>query len=129
MKTMKTDDPLRTLLEKMVGNLYEQAKSKMPEKGAFDVVYEREDVSEMRLGLTHLILKISNVPLEGSLDKRYLELAAMNYPNPYGAESVVGYGNTKDILERLQDDDLLDKLVEKVPKLAADIDFDYKHPY
>lgn len=129
MKTMKTDDPLRTLLEKMVGNLYEQAKSKMPEKGAFDVVYEREDVSEMRLGLTHLILKISNVPLEGSLDKRYLELAAMNYPNPYGAESVVGYGNTKDILERLQDDSLLDILVEKVPKLAADIDFDYKHPY
>lgn len=51
-KKQETEDPLRALLEKMISGLYEQAKSKMPEKGPFDVIYEREDVKEMRLGLS-----------------------------------------------------------------------------
>ena len=70
----------------------------MPEKGPFDVIYEREDVKEMRLGLSHLILKITSVGSGDNEKKRYLELAAVNYPSPYGATSVVGYGDTQDTL-------------------------------
>lgn len=44
----ETEDLLRALLEKMISSLYEQAKSKLPEKGPFDVIYEREEVKEMR---------------------------------------------------------------------------------
>ena len=106
---------LEELLKKMISNLLKQVEEKVPEKGAFPVVYEREDVTEMKIGLSHLILKVSNVPLEDSKDERYLELAAVNYPSPYGAESVVGFGYTKDILARLQEDGLLEVLMKKVP--------------
>ena len=120
---------MEELLKKMIVSLREQVEKKVPEKGAFPVVYEREDVSEMRLGLSHLILKVTNVPLEDSLDERYLELGAVNHPFPYGAESVVGYGLTQDILARLQDEGLLEVLVKKVKILAEDVDYAARHPY
>jgi hypothetical protein len=120
---------MKELLEKMIAGLRKQVEEKVPEKGAFPVVYEREDVSAMKIGLSHLILKVSHVGLPGSEDERFLELGAVNYPNPYGAETVVGYGKTQDILARLQDDALLEVLMEKVPKLADDIDYEERHPY
>ena len=128
-KKQETEDPLKTLLENMIGGLYEQAKSKLPEKGPFDVIYEREDVKEMRLGLSHLILKITSAGSGDNEKKRYLELAAVNYPSPYGATSVVGYGDTQDILARLKEEGLVDVLVKKVSKLAEDIDYEERHPY
>ena len=125
----KTEDLLRALLEKMISSLYEQAKSKLPEKGPFDVIYEREEVKEMRLGLSHLILKITSVGSGDNEKRRYLELAAVNYPSPYGAESVVGYGYTPDILAKLKEEGLVDLLEKKVKDLADEIDYDEMHPY
>ena len=113
---------MKELLEKMIAGLRKQVEVKVPEKGAFPVVYEREDVSAMKIGLSHLILKVSHVGLPGSEDERFLELGAVNHPNPYG-------GKTQDILARLQDDALLEVLMEKVPKLADDIDYEERHPY
>ena len=120
---------MEELLKKMIISLREKVEDAVPEKGAFPVVYEREDVSEMKIGLSHLILKVTNVPLEDSLDERYLELAAVNHPFPHGAESVVGYGSTQDILERLQDEGLLEELMKKVKILAEDVDYAERHPY
>ena len=125
----KTEDLLRVLLEKMISSLYEQAKSKLPEKGPFDVIYEREEVKEMRLGLSHLILKITSVGSGDNEKRRYLELAAVNYPSPYGAESVVGYGYKQDILAKLKEEGLVDLLEKKVKYLADEIDYDEMHPY
>ena len=120
---------MKELLQKMIVSLRKQVEEKVPEAGAFPVVYEREDVSAMMVGLSHLILKVSHVALPGSEDERFLELGAVNYPSPYGAETVVGYGKTKDILARLQDDTLLDVLIEKVPKLADDVSYEERHPW
>lgn len=100
-----------------------------PEKGPFDVIYEREDVKEMRLGLSHLILKITSAGSGDNEKKRYLELAAVNYPSPYGATSVVGYGDTQDILARLKEEGLVDLLTKKVKSLADEIDYNESHPY
>ncbi len=119
---------LRSLLMRMICNLLKQVETKVPSKGLFDVVYEREEVSSMKIGLSHLILKVTNVGVKGAEDKRYLELGAVNYPSPYGAESVVGYGMTNDIILRLKDNELLDTLIEKVFRLAADIDYEERHP-
>lgn len=102
---------------------------KRPDKGVFTVVYEREDVSELKIGLSHLILKVTNVGVPGHEDKRYLELGAVNYPSPYGAGCVMGYGTTQDILVRLQDVQLLEDLMKKVPKLIEDIEYEEMHPY
>lgn len=120
---------MKELLQKMIVSLRKQVEENVPEKGAFPVVYEREDVSAMKIGLSHLILKVSHVGLPGSEDKRYLELGAVNHPSPYGAETVVGLGKTQDILARLQDDTLLDVLMKKVPKLADDVCYEERHPW
>jgi hypothetical protein len=79
---------LEELLHKMIVGLRKQAEEKLPERGNFPVVYEREDVTDLHIGLSHLILKISNIGVSGYEDRRYLELAAVNYPNSYGAESI-----------------------------------------
>lgn len=120
---------MRDLLKKMVDSLRKQVEEKVPETGSFDVVYEREDVKYLHIGLSHLILKVSNVGVKGCEDKRYLELGAVNYPSPYGAESVVGYGSTQDILARLHDDSLLGDLVRKTHDLEEDIYYEERHPY
>ena len=120
---------MRELLERMIVSLRKQVEEKVPEKGAFPVVYEREDVSGLHIGLSHLILKVTNTGVPGSEDERYLELGAVNHPFPYGAESVMGYGTTRDILARLQEDGLLDELVEKAKKLAEDVDYEERHPW
>ena len=106
----------------MIIGLRKQVEESVPEKGVFPIVYEREDVSELKIGLSHLFLKVTNEGLSGSDDKRYLEFGAVNYPSLYGVESVMGYGTTKDILARLKDDQLLDDMMKKVPKFAEDID-------
>ena len=67
--------------------------------------------------------------LEKMIDRRYLELGAVNHPSPYGAECVMCIGSTQDILARLQDTKLLDDLLKKVPKLIADIKYEESHPY
>ena len=76
-----------------------------------------------------LILKVINVPLEGHVDERYLELGAVNHPSPYGAEHMLGYGTTKEILTRLHEDGLLDEMMKKVPMLIADIEYEEMHPW
>lgn len=120
---------MKELLQKMIEGLRRQVEEKVPERGAFPVVYEREDVAAMKIGLSHLILKVTDVGVSGSEDKRYLELGAVNHPSPYGAECVVGYGNTQDILAKLREDGLVDQLMEKVKQLADDVDYAERHPW
>ncbi|MBQ7419320.1 MAG: hypothetical protein IJV17_01115 [Prevotella sp.] len=120
---------LEALLKKMISGLLKQVEEKVPEKGAFPVVYEREDVTEMKMGVSHVILKVSNVSSKGCEDERFLDLAVVNHPNPYGAESAVGFGSTQDILARLRGEELLEVLMKKVPKLADDIYDVEMHPY
>lgn len=120
---------MKELLERMITELRKQVEEKVPQEGIFPVVYEREEVSDLHIGLSHLILKVTNVGVIGHENKRYLELAAVNYPSPYGASCVMGYGSTQDIQARLQDTQLLDDIMEKVPKLIEDIEYEERHPY
>ena len=119
---------MKELLEKMVASLQKQVEEKVPEMGNFDVVYEREDVTERHIGLSHVLLKVTAVGL-GHDDERYLELAAVNHLSPYGAEVVVGFGNKQAILEKLQEPGLIEKLQEDLKRLIDDIDYAERHPY
>jgi len=120
---------LRDLLEKMITSLQKQVEEKVPETGTFEVVYEREEVKDMRLGLSHLILKVTAVGVKGEEDKRYLDIAGVNYPSPYGCVSTIGFGSKRDIIAKLKEEGLLDILEEKVKYLADEIDYDERHPY
>lgn len=120
---------MRTILEKMIVGLRKQVEEKLPEKGKFDVIYEREEVKGVYAGLSHVILKVSVPKYLGDEDLRYLELGAVNYPFPYGAECTMGCGSTQEILALLQEDGLVDKLFSKLKDLADDIDYEERHPY
>ena len=120
---------LRDLLEKMIQSLQKQVEEKVPEAGKFEVVYEREEVKDMRLGLSHLILKVTAVGVKGEEDKRYLDFAGVNYPSPYGCVCTVGFGYKQDIIAKLKEEGLLDLLEKKVHYLAEEIYYDERHPY
>ena len=113
---------MKELLEKMIIGLRKQVEEKVPETGAFPVVYEREDVTEMNVGLSHLILKVTNVQVKGSEDERYLELAVVNYPSPYGAETVIKLGTTQQIKEELEKPELVEVLQQRLKRLIADLE-------
>lgn len=120
---------LRELLEKMVLGLQKKVVEKVPENGVFEVVYEREEVSNLHLGLSHIILKVTNVGVKGEEDKRYLDIAGVNYPSPYGCVCTVGFGYKQDIIAKLKEEGLLDLLEKKVHYLAEEIYYDERHPY
>jgi hypothetical protein len=113
---------MEELIKKMIHNLLKQVFEKVPKKGSFPVVYERYENPDKRYNLTHIILKVTAVPVKGAEDERYLEIAAVRYPQAYGAESVVGFGTTDDIIKRLQDKELFDKILSTIPRLARDIE-------
>jgi hypothetical protein len=119
---------MKELLEKMVTSLLKQVEEKVPETGDFDVVYERENVRERHIGLSHVILKVTAVKY-GEPYERYLELGAVNHPSPYGAETVIGFGNKQAILAKLQEPDIVDTLQEKLKKLIEDVEYEELHPY
>ncbi|MBE6261935.1 MAG: hypothetical protein E7107_14175 [Prevotella sp.] len=120
---------MKELLEKMIIRLRKQVEEKVPAEGLFPMVYECEDVSEKTGELSEIILKVSNTGVKGSENKRYLEFGAIKDSCPYGVEVVVGYGSTQDILARLQEDELLDKMMSKIPKFIEDIEYEERHPW
>lgn len=113
---------MEELIRKMIADLRKQVAEKVPEVGEFPVVYERYENPDKSLDLSHIILKVSDVSVKGSEDKRYLEIAVVNYPSPYGSESVVGYGTTQDILDRLQEEALANDIVKKIHKMERELE-------
>ena len=112
---------METILKKMIEDLRKQVVEKVPEKGLFDVVYEEYKNTDKRLNLSHILLKVSNTGVKGSEDKRYLEVAVLNYPHPYGGESVVRLGSTQEILAKLQEANLAEELQKTIHRLERDL--------
>lgn len=114
---------MEELIRKMIQDLLKQVLEKVPKKGSFPVVYERYENPDKRYDLTYIILKVSAVPsqVDETETERYLEIAAVWYPHAYGAEKVVGFGTTDDIIKRLQETKLFDKVMDSIPLLAHSI--------
>lgn len=120
---------MKELLERMIIGLRKQVEERVPKEGSFPMVYEDADVSEMGIRLSYIILKVSPTEVKGSENNRFLELGGVKNSCPYGAECVMGYGTTQAILARLQEDQLLDDLLKKIPKLIDDIEYEEMHPW
>ena len=114
---------MEELTRKMIQDLLKQVLEKVPKKGSFPVVYERYENPDKRYNLTYIILKVSAVPsqVDETETERYLEIAAVWYPHAYGAEKVVGFGTTEDIIKRLQETELFGKVMDSIPLLAHSI--------
>lgn len=115
------EESMEEQLKKMIEDLRKQVIEKVPDNGLFDVVYVEYKNTDKRLNLSHILLKVSNTGVKGSEDKRYLEVAVLNYPHPYGGESVVGFGSTQDILAKLQEDNLVEELQERIHDLECEL--------
>ena len=109
-------------IRKMITSLQEQVQEQVPEKGTFPVVYEKYENTGQKAP-THVLLKVTEVKVIGSEDKRYLILAVLDMPNPYGCERVIGYGSTQEIINILdnQDDDLLEEIIKAIPEMVRSL--------
>ena len=116
---------MEQLIRKMIRDLRELVDEKVPDVGQFDVVYTEFKNNDKGFEVTDWMLKVTQPPkdIEPSETKRYLEFVAYNLPSPYIAESVIGYGDKRDILTILLQEETLESLIkEKMPKLARDLD-------
>jgi len=112
------------LIKKMVADLLARAEREVPEYGEFRVVWEEFKNPDKSLEATDFLLKITKPPktLEGSEKERYLEAAALKRGTAYGAESVMGFGSKQDILNKLKEPDLCEKLKEKFIELSKGLE-------
>ncbi len=116
---------MEELVRKMIHDLRELVVDNVPEVGEFKIVYAQYENPDKAYCVTHWMLKVTHPPksIEPTESKRYLELVAYNLPSPYIAESVVGFGNKQMIINDLQNEDsLIEKILEKMPRLARDLE-------
>ena len=112
------------LIKKMVADLLARAEREVPEYGEFKIVHEEFKNPDKSLLATDFMLKITKPPknIEGHEKKRYLELVAYNLPSPYIAEKVIGHGNKEEILAKLKESDLCQKIKEKLVQLSRELE-------
>ena len=114
-------------MEELVIKMIEELKNKViakdvPPLGEFDVVWSEFENTDKAIDATHCLLKISSTGVKGSENMRYLEVAAIKRGTPYGAETVIGYGTIKDILNKLNERGLENIIKEKFIKLSKDLE-------
>lgn len=110
-------------IRKMIADLRRKVVTDVPECGEFPVVYESVENPDRRMCLTDIMLKVTKPPkeLEGTERERYLELVGYRLPSPYISETVVGFGSKEDILKRLDEEALVEKIMERLPHLEKDL--------
>lgn len=114
---------METEIRNMISKLRRKVVTDVPECGEFPVVYERIPNPDKRMCLTDIMLKVTKPPkeLKGTERERYLELVGYRLPSPYISESVVGFGSKQDILKRLEEEALVEKIMERIPHLDEDL--------
>ena len=105
----------------MIDHLLLQVKDKVPVEGDFPVVFEEYEVEDKRIEASHIFLKVTHVNVKDTNNERFLELAVLNHPCPYGAETAIRCGTKQDILNHLQNPSLADELHEKLQRLIRDL--------
>lgn len=113
---------MEELIRKMLRDLRVQVEEKVPEEGDFPMVYERYENPDKRLNISHLLLKVSPVKLEGRERKRFLDFVIFNYPNPYCSERCVGAGTKQEILDRLVQEELFQKIMNIIPEMEHSLE-------
>lgn len=114
---------METEIRNMIADLRRKVVTEVPECGEFPIVYERIPNPDKRFCLTDIMLKVTKPPkeLKGTERERYLELVGYRRPSPYISESVVGFGSKQDILKRLEEETLVEKIMERLPHLDEDL--------
>lgn len=113
------------MLDELIKNMVEELRVKakdVPEFGKFDVVWSEFENKDTAINATRCILKISPVEYVGAETERFLKLAAVKSDSPYGAERVLGFGTTKEVVDKLNERGIEQIIKEKFIKLAKDLE-------
>jgi hypothetical protein len=109
------------LIKKMVDELRIKAKD-VPPLGEFETVWTEFENKDKAIDATHCLLKISTPGVKGAENERYLEVAAIKRGTRYGAQSVIGYGTTKDIQNKLNEQGIEQIIKDKFLQLSRDLE-------
>ena len=110
------------LIRKMIRELRGRVVEEVPETGDFPKVSVKYENPDKALTISHILLWVANAPKgsDGSGHERYIELAAYNLPSPYYCRVMMGWGSKEDIVKLLDDEGLVQRLLEKVPRMAEE---------
>lgn len=111
------------LLHKMIMDVRRRVASEMPDEGDFQTIEEAFDNTDDSVKLTQIALRVIKLPkwMEDSNVERCMELAGYKYPSPYMSTRSVIYGRKTDRLAKLDEEQLVQQLLDKIPKLADDL--------
>lgn len=104
-----------------IDHLLLQVNDKVPVEDDFPVVFEEYEVVDKRIEASYFFLKVTHLNVKDTNNERFLELAVLNHPNPYGVEMAVRCSTKQDILKHLQNPSLADELHEKLQRLIRDL--------
>ena len=116
---------MKQLIRKMISDLREQVVKQVPEVGEFKIVFAGFENPDNSYRVSKWVLRVTQLSekVDPTLRERYLELVAYDLYSPYLIESVVGFGDKEKIMERLNDEDaLINTILDKMPKLARDLE-------
>lgn len=111
------------LLHKMIMDIRHRVAAELPEEGDFQTIEEAFDNTDDSVKLTQIALRVIKLPkwMEDSNVERCMELAGYKYPSPYMSTRSVIYGRKPDLLAKLDEAQLVQQLLDKIPKLADDL--------
>ena len=115
---------MEQLIVNMIAGLRKQVLEKVPDEGEFEMVHETIENPNPNWHLSHIRLKVSNIPekIKECGGKRFLDVVVFNQPyNPYMCERAVGFGNKQDILRCLDEPELVQKILDVIPQLESDL--------
>lgn len=113
---------LGKLIKQMIINLHQQVIENVPAVGNFTDVYEKEENPDKSLRISHLMLKVSPTMPSPSSDKRFFDIIIFNAPSPYCCESNFGYGTTQQIIKKLTETGLTNKIEEKIKRMERELE-------
>ena len=111
------------LLHKLVKDVRRRVAAELPDEGDFQTIEEAFDNTDDSVNLTHIALRVIKLPkwMEDSNVERCMELAGYKYPSPYMSTRSVIYGRKSDLLAKLDEEQLVQQLLDTIPKLADDL--------
>ncbi len=115
---------MEELIQKFVKTIHARAEREVPEYGDFAPVYEQFANPDKSMTATDFMLKISKPPktIAGHERIRNLEVVAYRLPLPYKAERIIASGDKEEILKRLQDPEIIEKINKTAKSLSNSLE-------
>ena len=111
------------LLQKMIMDVRRRVAAELPDEGEFQTIEEAFDNTDDSVKLTQIALRVIKLPkwMEDSNVERCMELAGYKYPSPYMSTRSVKFGRKPELLAKLDEEQLIQQLLDTIPKLADDL--------